>query len=104
MALQGVTSELAVSLGDRSYAIFIGAGLITSDICARFVVAEQALVVTNEVVAEHYLAPLTAALQAVECGTCAGCGRVCVCGNLGIACVTGWEDSAQCYLGGRRAA
>lgn len=59
-------AEVEVSLGERSYPIFIGTRLLPADLCSKYVKGQQALIVTNEVVGTHYLATLTNALQAVE--------------------------------------
>ena len=56
---------LEVSLGERSYPIHIGPGLIAdSALLERSVTAEQVLIVTNETVAPLYLARLEAGLKA----------------------------------------
>jgi 3-dehydroquinate synthase len=56
---------LEVGLGERSYPIFIGSGAIAraGDVLAREG-ARRAVVVTNETVAAHWLAPLRASLDA----------------------------------------
>jgi 3-dehydroquinate synthase len=54
---------LEVSLGDRSYPIYIGAGLLASDHVGRHVRAGQAMVVSNETVAPLYLETLRNALD-----------------------------------------
>ena len=53
-----MTSELTqvqVSLGDRSYPIFIGAGTIQQVDIASHISGKKALIVTNETVAPLYL-------------------------------------------------
>ncbi len=47
--------ELTVELGERSYPILIGAGLLGSQNLNRYVVGEQVMIVTNETVAPLYL-------------------------------------------------
>jgi 3-dehydroquinate synthase len=56
---------LEVSLGERSYPIHIGSGAIarTGDVLAQEA-ARRAVIVTNETVATHWLAPLRASLDA----------------------------------------
>ena len=61
--------RLQVDLGDRSYPIYIGSGLVgDADLLRDSVRAHQVLIVTNEVVAPLYLEPLREALgrRAVE--------------------------------------
>ncbi len=56
---------LQVSLGERSYPILIGPGLLgESDVLAERITARQVLIVTNEIVAPLYLATLERALAA----------------------------------------
>ena len=58
---------LQVSLGERSYPILIGPGLLgESDVLAELITARQVLIVTNEIVAPLYLATLERALAAEE--------------------------------------
>ncbi len=58
---------LQVSLGDRSYPIHIGPGLIgNSELLQHSIPAVQVLIVTNEVVAPLYLGQLEAALAAKQ--------------------------------------
>ncbi len=58
---------LQVSLGERSYPILIGPGLLgDSDVLAKLITARQVLIVTNEVVAPLYLATLEQAIAADE--------------------------------------
>ena len=54
---------LEVSLGNRSYPIYIGQGLLKGDWVSRHVRAGQALVVSNETVAPLYLDALRASLD-----------------------------------------
>lgn len=55
---------LTVDLGDRSYPIHIGAGLIGNPALLAPHLGREVAVVTNETVARHYLEPLCAALPA----------------------------------------
>ncbi len=58
---------LQVSLGERSYPILIGSGLLSaSDVLAKFIRARQVLIVTNEIVAPLYLDKLETAIAAKE--------------------------------------
>lgn len=51
--------ELKVDLGERSYPIYIGSGLLSkSDLVVRHVSGNQVLIVTNETIAPLYLEPL----------------------------------------------
>src|SRR5690606_24643859 len=61
---------LEVSLGDRSYPIYIGAGLLDdADLLRRTVSARQVAIVTNDVVAPLYLEPVRHALADREVRT-----------------------------------
>jgi 3-dehydroquinate synthase len=56
---------LNVALGDRSYPIHIGAGLLArAELIAERLPKKKAVIITNVTVAPHYLAPLTQALEA----------------------------------------
>jgi 3-dehydroquinate synthase len=57
-----------VALGERSYPIHIGAGLLTraGELLAPAFVRPRAIVVTNPVVAARYLEPLRSSLQASD--------------------------------------
>ena len=56
---------LNVQLGDRSYPIHIGAGLLSQpELIASHVTHKRAAIVTNTTVAPLYLEPLTKGLQA----------------------------------------
>ena len=60
--------KLEVDLGDRSYPIFIGSGLLgQAGLIRPYVHGKRALIVTNEVVAPLYLALLKSALVDVQC-------------------------------------
>lgn len=57
-------NTIEVSLGERSYPIYIGAGLLDdADLLARSVTARQVAIVTNEVVAPLYLERVTRAYK-----------------------------------------
>ena len=54
---------LNVDLGDRSYPIYIGDGLLSqTELLRRHITGQQVLVVTNDTVAPIYLASVRAAL------------------------------------------
>lgn len=62
---------LNVDLGDRSYPIYIGQGLLgQTDLIAPHLAGKQILVVTNETVAPLYLDSITAKLLAYQVDTC----------------------------------
>ena len=60
---------LNVSLAERSYPIYIGAGLLSSDLLRRHVRASQVMVVTNETVAPLYLDKMLASLEGLKVDT-----------------------------------
>ena len=61
---------LQVSLGERSYPILIGPGLLgDSSVLAEFITARQVLIVTNDVVAPLYLAKLEQTISAEDLHT-----------------------------------
>lgn len=60
---------LNVSLAERSYPIYIGAGLLSSDLLRRHVRASQVMVVTNETVAPLYLDKMLASLDGLKVDT-----------------------------------
>ena len=60
---------LEVSLAERSYPIYIGAGLLDGDLVRRHVRASQVLVVSNETVSPLYLDRLLAGLQGLKVDT-----------------------------------
>ena len=63
-------SKLCVELGDRSYPIFIGDGLLqSSELLASHIHGEQVLVITNETIAPFYLSSLVNALSAYSVET-----------------------------------
>ncbi|WP_111498213.1 3-dehydroquinate synthase [Marinobacter bohaiensis] len=53
--MSDLTRRLTVALGERSYPIIIGQGLIGREDLSDYVVGEQVLIVTNEAVAPLYL-------------------------------------------------
>ncbi|MFW6041748.1 MAG: 3-dehydroquinate synthase [Guyparkeria sp.] len=57
-------TQVNVDLGERSYPIFIDAGLIDSDTLAPFIPSGRAVIVSNTTVAPLYAARLTSALLA----------------------------------------
>lgn len=60
-------TELIVELGERSYPIYIGAGLLhNTELLPRHILGSSALIVTNETVAPLYLAPVAAALTEIR--------------------------------------
>ncbi len=61
--MTSATSKVAIALGDRSYDIHIGAGLLGQpDTWAGLPKAQAAVIVTNDTIAPLYEAPLRAAL------------------------------------------
>jgi len=61
-------TKLEVALGDRSYPIMIGSGLLEQPhLINPYVHGKRALVVTNEVVAPLYLQRLLASLEGIAC-------------------------------------
>jgi len=63
-------SKLCVELGDRSYPIFIGDGLLqSSELLASHIHGKQVLVVTNETIAPLYLSSLVDGLSAYSIET-----------------------------------
>ncbi len=64
------TTTVSVDLGDRSYPIYIGAGILgDSKFYSGHIHGKQAMVVTNETVAPLYLDPVLAALGSMQCET-----------------------------------
>ena len=60
--------SLELDLGERSYPIFIGTGLLgRAELLRPYIKGKRALIVTNEVVAPLYLDQLKAGLSDVEC-------------------------------------
>ena len=63
-------TTLNVSLGARSYPIFIGTDLLADPVCYRpYIPGRQVMIVTNETVAPLYLAALQAALAGLRVET-----------------------------------
>ena len=61
-------TKLEVALGDRSYPIMIGSGLLEqTGLISPYVHGRRALVVTNEVVAPLYLQRLLGSLEGIAC-------------------------------------
>ena len=59
-----VTDKVNVALGERTYPIYIGSGLLgSSDIYRQHIPSSQVMVVSNETVAPLYLRQLTDALE-----------------------------------------
>ena len=60
------TRTVAVALGERSYEVRIGAGLIAGagSLLAPLLAAPRTVIVTNPVVASHWLTPVRASLSA----------------------------------------
>ncbi|MCP3671752.1 MAG: 3-dehydroquinate synthase [Gammaproteobacteria bacterium] len=66
--MQRITKTVEVDLGDRSYPIHIGAGLLDDpELYTRHICGRQVLVVSNEVVAPLYLERVTTALSGFQC-------------------------------------
>ncbi|MFN2382506.1 MAG: 3-dehydroquinate synthase [Guyparkeria sp.] len=59
-------TTVTVDLGDRSYPIFIGTGLLDGDQLARFIPSSRAVIVSNTTVAPLYAERLTQALEAAD--------------------------------------
>ncbi len=65
--MQSTTEILQVELGERSYPIYIGNGVLRDpDLYRRHIAGEQVLVVTNETVGPLYLEQLQQALQGFQ--------------------------------------
>ena len=61
--------ELKVDLGERSYPIFIGSGLLGNpDLITPYIHGQQVLIVSNETVAPLYLEQVKAACSGYQCG------------------------------------
>jgi 3-dehydroquinate synthase len=61
-----MSSEVNVQLGDRSYPIHIGAGVLTAEVLREHVHGSQVAVVTNDVVAPLWLPRLEGALEGLN--------------------------------------
>jgi 3-dehydroquinate synthase len=65
-----IRAEVNIDLGERSYPIVIGPGLLTdANLLDSHIRARDVLIVTNETIAPLYLAPLTQALGARRIGS-----------------------------------
>lgn len=63
-----IMNTLTVPLGDRSYPIYIGSGLLSQpELLTRHIPGTQVLVVTNDTIAPLYLDACLAALQTLHC-------------------------------------
>lgn len=60
---------LQVDLGQRSYPIYIGEGLLGQGLIRQHISGKQVLVVSNQVIADHYLPLVLQELQNLECHT-----------------------------------
>jgi 3-dehydroquinate synthase len=69
--MNGMAKALQVALGERSYPIHVGSGLLVGagGLLAPLLPQPRAIIVTNPVVAAHWLAPLRASLQAAGIGS-----------------------------------
>ena len=56
-----------VELKERSYPIYIGAGLLTNTDCYPLKSGNKVMIVTNPTVAQHYLSTVTNTLEKIEC-------------------------------------
>ena len=61
-----IGQTLQVSLGERSYPIYIGQDLFVSDLFAPHICGQKVMIVTNETLAPLYLKKLQAALSAYD--------------------------------------
>lgn len=60
--------SLTVNLPSAHYPIYVGTSLLTqSSLLKQYVVAKQALIVTNETVAPHYLSKVQQSLSDIQC-------------------------------------
>lgn len=68
--MQRITKTVEVDLGDRSYPIYVGAGLLDDqELYAGHIPGRQVMVVTNETVAPLYLERVKSALAGFRCET-----------------------------------
>ena len=66
-----ITQTLNVDLGDRSYPIYIGAGILdNSNLLQRHIPSRQVMVVSNETIAPLYMEQVTASLTDYEVAQC----------------------------------
>jgi len=59
-------NSLRVELGERSYPIFVGSGVLQQCEISRYIKSKQVMVVTNETIAPHYLERLTKILKGFD--------------------------------------
>ena len=59
-------NSLRVELGDRSYPIFVGSGVLQQCDLANYIKSKQVMIVTNETIAPHYLDDLTKMLAGFD--------------------------------------
>jgi 3-dehydroquinate synthase len=70
MTMTSATSTLQVDLGERSYPIYIGSGLLDqAELYRRHIPSRQVMIVTNETVAPLYLSRLQQALEGFDSAT-----------------------------------
>lgn len=60
---------LRVELGERGYPIYIGQGLLEQNLIRQHVRSQQVLIVSNQVIADLYLAPVLQGLKGLQCDT-----------------------------------
>lgn len=60
---------LQVELGQRSYPIYIGAGILGTGLIKQHVSGQQVLVVSNQIVADAYMDQVVAELDGIQCDT-----------------------------------
>jgi len=66
--MQRITKTVEVDLGDRSYPIHVGSGLLDDpELYAKQITGRQVMVVTNETVAPLYLERVMSALSGFQC-------------------------------------
>jgi 3-dehydroquinate synthase len=62
-----ILHHLQVDLKEYPYPIYIGEDILNSDLLSQYIVADQVMIVTNNVVEKLYLAQLKNALQNFQC-------------------------------------
>jgi len=68
--MQSISKIVQVDLGERSYPIHVGTGLLDNpDLYARYILGKQVMLVTNETVAPLYLGRVQSALSGFQCET-----------------------------------
>src|SRR5699024_11897067 len=60
---------LRVELGERGYPIYIGQGLLEQNLIRQHVRSQQVLIVSNQAIADLYLAPVLQGLKGLQCDT-----------------------------------